>query len=79
MYYSLLLYPLNFLKHWSGTILNTGHTLKFDPYNKPDGGYNTPRINKGPLKWYSYDLLQVHFHWGSHGGQGSEHRIDDFE
>ena len=67
------------LKDWSGTIVNTGHTLKFNPDNKPNGGFNTPRINKGPLNWYSYDLLQVHFHWGSHSSQGSEHRIDDFE
>jgi hypothetical protein len=68
---------------WPGVIVNTGHALQFNPTTKPSGGLDVPRINKGMLEqgsgYYNYDLLQAHFHWGSHSGQGSEHRIDDIE
>ena len=63
--------------------MNTGHVLQFNPTTKPSGAADVPRISKGMLENadtdYTYDFLQAHFHWGSHSGQGSEHRIDDVE
>ena len=60
-----------------------GHVLQFNPTTKPSGAADVPRISKGMLENadtdYTYDFLQAHFHWGSHSGQGSEHRIDDVE
>ena len=68
---------------WPGTIVNNGHVLQFNPDAAPDGSTTVPRINKGMLgvgaNFYNYDMLQAHFHWGSHSGQGSEHKIDDVE
>ena len=68
----------------AGTIENNGHVLQFNPDTKPSGTFDVPRVNKGMLEqgnggYYNYDFLQAHFHWGSHNGQGSEHRIDDVE
>jgi len=67
-----------------GTIENNGHVLQFNPDTTPSGALDVPRVNKGMLEqgagnYYNYDFLQAHFHWGSHSGQGSEHRIDDVE
>merc|ERR1712029_1153130 len=49
----------------------------------PTGEHTTPRIKGGALgkgeNFYLYDFLQAHFHWGSHSGQGSEHKINDVE
>ena len=64
--------------------MNTGHALQFNPDTAPSGAGDVPRVNKGMLEKddgtsYNYDFLQAHFHWGSHSGQGSEHRIDDVE
>lgn len=63
-----------------GEIVNTGHVLQF---NLGSGAANVPRISKGMLENadtdHTYDFAQAHFHWGSHSGQGSEHRIDDVE
>ena len=70
---------------WPGIIENDGHSLKFNPTTLPSGANDVPRVNKGMLEKratggnYNYDFLQAHFHWGSHSGQGSEHRIDDVE
>jgi len=70
---------------WPGVIVNTGHALQFNPDTKPSGAGDVPRVNKGMLERasdgtsFNYDFLQAHFHWGSHSGQGSEHRIDDVE
>jgi len=67
-----------------GTIENNGHVLQFNPDTTPSGALDVPRVNKGMLEqgnggYYNYDFLQAHFHWGSHSGQGSEHKIDDVE
>ena len=59
-------------------MVNTGHTLKFNP-DMPPGMGSVPLINAGALETGNYNLLQAHFHWGSHSGQGSEHRINDIE
>ena len=64
--------------------MNNGHVLQFNPDTTPSGALDVPRVNKGMLEqgaggYYNYDFLQLHFHWGSHSGQGSEHRIDDVE
>merc|ERR1711997_800392 len=40
---------------------------------------NKGMLEQGAGNYYNYDFLQAHFHWGSHSGQGSEHRIDDVE
>jgi len=70
----------------AGEFENNGHVFQFNPDTAPSGATDVPRINKGMLDlqgtaetYYSYDFLQAHFHWGSHSGQGSEHRIDDVE
>jgi len=55
-------------------MVNTGHTLQFNP-----GMGSVPLIQLGALETANYNLLQAHFHWGSHSGQGSEHRINDIE
>ena len=65
--------------------MNNGHVLQFDLNTgaEPTGDLSGPHINKGMLESedtdFSYEFLQAHFHWGSHSGQGSEHRIDDVE
>merc|ERR1712008_349977 len=78
---------LNFPRYnmdWPGTIENNGHVLQFNPDTLPSSEQNVPRVNKGMLEqgswgYYNYDFAQAHFHWGSHSGQGSAHRIDDVE
>ena len=59
-------------------MVNTGHALQFNPDITPGMGA-VPVIQLGVLETGSYNLLQAHFHWGSHSGQGSEHRINDIE
>ena len=65
--------------------MNNGHVLQFDPTGDsiPTGDLSVPHITKGMLESedtdFKYEFLQAHFHWGSHSGQGSEHRIDDVE
>jgi len=69
----------------TGKIVNNGHVLQFDPTGDsiPTGDLSVPHITKGMLESedtdFKYEFLQAHFHWGSHSGQGSEHRIDDVE
>ncbi|XP_034239564.1 carbonic anhydrase 2-like [Thrips palmi] len=67
--------PLSF-KHYHSSqstyyLSNTGHgaqiTLKNWLYN--------PRVKGGPLP-KSFILEQVHFHWGSTDGKGSEHHLN---
>jgi len=76
---------LRYTEDWAGTIENNGHVLQFDPTTLPSGSDDVPRVNKGMLEegtddnHFPYDFAQLHFHWGSHSGQGSEHRIDDVE
>ena len=40
---------------------------------------SVPGIKFGAIETGNYNLLQAHFHWGSHSGQGSEHKINDIE
>jgi len=77
---------LKFIRYnqdWPGEIVNNGHVLQFNPDTAPTGEQTTPRIKGGALgkgeNFYLYDFLQAHFHWGSHSGQGSEHKINDVE
>merc|ERR1719188_1938817 len=54
----------------AGVIQNNGHTLKFSVDESTGAA-----ISGGPLET-KYTLTQLHFHWGSQPGQGSEHTID---
>jgi len=63
---------------WDGKMVNTGHALQFNP-DMPPGMGSVPGIKFGAIETGTYNLLQAHFHWGSHSGQGSEHRINDIE
>ena len=45
----------------------------------PPGMGVVPGIKFGAIETGSYNFLQAHFHWGSHSGQGSEHKINDIE
>ena len=60
-------------------MVNTGHALQFNPDLLPGTGASAPGIKFGAIEKGSYNLLQAHFHWGSHSGQGSEHKINDIE
>ena len=53
-----------------GSFINNGHTLKFNP--NEDQKFV---ISGGPMN-DEYQLAQLHFHWGSESGQGSEHNVD---
>ena len=64
---------------WAGKIENNGHVLQFNPTVTPTATEDTPQITDGMLDDNKYEMLQAHFHWGSHSGQGSEHTIDGEE
>jgi len=64
---SFVNYDLPFSGYWK----NNGHALQF---TLDDG---SGAVVSGPCLGNStYQLLQVHFHWGSAKGQGSEHTIE---
>jgi len=52
----------------SGTLVNNGHTVEFRPLNQPK-----LVVNSQILKNQTFQLLQIHFHWGP--TQGSEHTL----
>ena len=51
-----------------GTFENKGHTVEFTPNSGTNAYMQTP-VGK-------YNLVQVHMHWGTGQGQGSEHLVD---
>ncbi|XP_071835730.1 carbonic anhydrase 7-like [Apostichopus japonicus] len=51
---------------------NNGHIVKF----KVKGNYETPPAAMTQGAATSYDIEDIHFHWGSHNFQGSEHTLD---
>jgi len=56
----------------NGTLVNNGHNLEFRPVG------NKPRmvVNSKILHNQTFELLQIHFHWGSNNKQGSEHTLE---
>lgn len=56
----------------SATLTNNGHTAKLAPAY-PAG--SAPVVSGGDLPG-AFALAQVHFHWGSADGRGSEHTVD---
>lgn len=58
----------DYQKAFHSYIINNGHSVQV---NLPDSA----KINGGNLET-TYKALQLHFHWGDHGGPGSEHTID---
>ena len=66
--------PLVFSPTWdtpssNGIFTNNGHTVQFTLNGSiPMTSTETPVGN--------YQLVQLHFHWGSQSGQGSEHHFD---
>jgi len=57
-----------------GNLTNNGHSLVF---SSTEGV--TPYITGGRLGKQKFDLLQLHWHWGSDSSKGSEHTIDGKE
>ena len=60
----------NFEQSFNGTFTNNGHTVRFDP--SPGSPTALFQNHLG-----TYELDQVHFHWGADNGQGSEHTINE--
>ncbi|XP_041920483.1 carbonic anhydrase 4b [Alosa alosa] len=63
--------PLHYTGYQFGfhsDIINNGHYVQV---SLPDSA----KIDGGNLE-STYKTLQLHFHWGAHGGPGSEHTID---
>ena len=67
------LIPLEFNAGWttsiSGTFSNTGHNVQFDP--SPGSAAVTTRTHLG-----TYQVAQMHMHWGRNNNEGSEHTVD---
>jgi len=58
----------------SGSFVNNGHSLQFNPTNSP-----VQLLSHGSLKGKNkYQFTQLHFHWGSNDSVGSEHTVDGF-
>ena len=53
----------------SGTMQNTGRSLKFTPASSAGSTVTTNHIGE-------YTLAQFHLHWGNRTGQGSEHLLN---
>jgi len=70
--YNLLRFS-NYDQTLTGTYSNNGHTLKWTPTFA--AGASKPTISCALLNG-NFELIQFHFHWGSHEQQGSEHTID---
>jgi len=56
-----------------GSIKNNGHTAQVDVIETLAGDVGV--LSGGPLG-SDYQVLQLHFHWGSDDNQGSEHTLD---
>jgi carbonic anhydrase len=64
-------FPLKFngwKSNYDGDFANTGHTVKFTP--------RIPGQVTTSTKFGDYTLQQLHMHWGSRKGEGSEHTIN---
>eukprot|EP00091_Calanus_sinicus_P016300 TRINITY_DN355_c0_g1_i5.p1 TRINITY_DN355_c0_g1~~TRINITY_DN355_c0_g1_i5.p1 ORF type:complete len:331 (-),score=87.63 TRINITY_DN355_c0_g1_i5:140-1132(-) len=57
----------------AGTIKNNGHTAQLDVVATLPGDVGV--LTGGPLDG-AYQILQLHFHWGSDDTKGSEHTLD---
>jgi len=57
----------------AGTVKNNGHTAQLDVIATLPGDVGV--LSGGPLDG-DYQILQLHFHWGSDDTKGSEHTID---
>ena len=57
-------------KNIKGYFENNGHSMQFNP--DEDQKFT---ISGGPLDG-EYQFAQLHFHWGSDSGKGSEHTVD---
>jgi len=57
----------------NGTVKNNGHTAQLDVIATLPGDVGI--LSGGPLDG-DYQILQLHFHWGSDDSKGSEHTID---
>ena len=57
----------------NGSIHNNGHTAQVDVIETLAGDVGI--LSGGPLA-SDYQILQLHFHWGSDNTQGSEHTLD---
>eukprot|EP00092_Neocalanus_flemingeri_P015906 GFUD01017223.1.p1 GENE.GFUD01017223.1~~GFUD01017223.1.p1 ORF type:complete len:367 (-),score=92.28 GFUD01017223.1:416-1516(-) len=57
----------------NGSIKNNGHTAQLDVIATLPGDVGV--LSGGPLDG-DYQILQLHFHWGSNDTQGSEHTLD---
>merc|ERR1711936_527023 len=57
----------------NGTVKNNGHTAQLDVIATLPGDVGI--LSGGPLD-VDYQILQLHFHWGSDDSKGSEHTID---
>lgn len=58
----------------SGSFVNNGHSMQFNPTNSP-----AQVLRGGPLEGKNkYQFTQLHFHWGSNDTVGSEHTVDGF-
>jgi len=60
-----------YFENLEGSWKNNGHSLQFTL--DPEFAYKTQM--SGPCFKSIYQLAQIHFHWGSNAGQGSEHTI----
>jgi len=58
--------------HLAGEISNTGKSIKFVPNDDVNGFKVTGEVIGDQV----YQVLQLHFHWGSTSLQGSEHTIN---
>ena len=47
----------------SGVLVNNGHTIQFNSNDRPKMVINSPILTN-----QTFELLQIHFHWGSTNG-----------
>ncbi|XP_056603210.1 carbonic anhydrase 4-like [Triplophysa dalaica] len=63
--------PFKFTRYqdaFDSTITNNGHSVQVNILN-------APTVSGGNLG-YTYKAVQLHLHWGTDGGPGSEHTVD---
>ncbi len=67
--------PLKFKKYGkelSGTLINNGHAVQFNPDDSSSQILSGGTLRKGE----KYQFSQLHFHWGSDSSVGSEHTVN---